>query len=126
MQTLKPQDHYIRLEFVCRFLAKIEADDARPWKILWSDETHFCLDGAENSQNCRIWDTSSPNIQHQHPVYSHYVTVWCGFTADFILEPFLFETLTPHGPKRCSVTSVWYSELFQHQIIPALQERQCL
>lgn len=30
------------------------------------------------------------------------------------------------GPKRYSVTSVWYSELLLQQVIPAFKERQCL
>ncbi|PRD25630.1 UNVERIFIED_CONTAM: hypothetical protein NCL1_40335 [Trichonephila clavipes] len=52
-----------------------------------------------------IWGTSLPNILRQQPMHSDYVTTWCGFTAEFILGPFLFETLTPQCPKRCSVTS---------------------
>ncbi|GFS95297.1 uncharacterized protein TNCV_2631111 [Trichonephila clavipes] len=50
-----------------------------------------------NTQNFHIWCTSPPNILHQQPLYSHYVTA-C---------------------PRCS-------ELLQQQAIPALQERQCL
>ncbi|GFW91784.1 uncharacterized protein TNCV_3400441 [Trichonephila clavipes] len=34
MQTLKPQDHKTPLEFVCRFLARMEVDDAWPWQII--------------------------------------------------------------------------------------------
>ncbi|GFV56749.1 uncharacterized protein TNCV_2539511 [Trichonephila clavipes] len=34
MQTLKPQDKKARLEFACRFFARMEVDDAWPWKIL--------------------------------------------------------------------------------------------
>ncbi|GFT84950.1 transposable element tc3 transposase [Trichonephila clavipes] len=83
MQTLKPQDQKTRLEFACRFLARMQVHDAWPLKILLSDKAHFYLDGAVNTQNCRI-------------------------------------------PKRCSVTSPRYSGLLQQQVIPALQERQCL
>ncbi|GFV81571.1 uncharacterized protein TNCV_52951 [Trichonephila clavipes] len=34
MQTLKPQDQKTCLEFACRFLVRMEVDDAWPWKIL--------------------------------------------------------------------------------------------
>ncbi|GFV96932.1 zinc finger MYM-type protein 1 [Trichonephila clavipes] len=62
----------------------MEVDDAWPWKILWSDEAHFYLDGAVNTQNYRIWGTSPPNILNQQPLHSDYVTAWCGYTAEFL------------------------------------------
>ncbi|GFV44142.1 transposable element tc3 transposase [Trichonephila clavipes] len=73
----------------------MEVDDTWPWKMQWSDEAHFYLDGAVNTQNCRIWGSSPPNILHQQPLHSDDVTAWCGFTAEFILGSFFFETLTP-------------------------------
>ncbi|GFV96991.1 uncharacterized protein TNCV_4352031 [Trichonephila clavipes] len=79
-----------------------------------------------NTQNFRIWGTSPPNILHQQPLHSDYVTAWSGLNAELILGPFFFETLTSQGPKRCSVTSPRYSELLQQQVIPTSQERQCL
>ncbi|GFU59386.1 transposable element tc3 transposase [Trichonephila clavipes] len=81
---------------------------------------------AVNTQSYRIWGTSTPNTLHQRPLHSDYVTAWCRFTAEFILGHFFFEILTPQGPERCSVTSPRYRELLQQQVIPALQERQCL
>ncbi|GFS62266.1 uncharacterized protein TNCV_5031421 [Trichonephila clavipes] len=41
-----------------------------------------------NSEKCRIWGTSLPNVLHQHTMHPDYVTAWCGFTAEFILGPF--------------------------------------
>ncbi|GFX43514.1 uncharacterized protein TNCV_4875341 [Trichonephila clavipes] len=79
-------------------------------------------DGAVNTQNFRKWRTSPPNIRHQQPLHSDYVTAWCGFTAEFILGPFFFETLTLQDSKRCSVTSSRYNKLFQQHAITALQE----
>ncbi|GFW53217.1 hypothetical protein TNCV_3294641 [Trichonephila clavipes] len=32
IQTLKPQDQKARLEFVCRFFARMEVDDVWPWE----------------------------------------------------------------------------------------------
>ncbi|GFW98885.1 uncharacterized protein TNCV_4655121 [Trichonephila clavipes] len=67
MQTLKPQDQKTRFEFACRFLVRMKVDDARPWKTQLSNEAHIYLDGAVNTQNCRILDTSFPYILHQQP-----------------------------------------------------------
>ncbi|GFU62660.1 transposable element tc3 transposase [Trichonephila clavipes] len=99
MQTLKPQDQKTRLEFSCRFLERMKVDDAWAWKIIRSDKTHFCLDGAMNTQNCCILGISLPNILHQQPLHSGYMTDWCEFSAEFIFEHFFFETLTPQGLK---------------------------
>ena len=57
---------------------------------MWSDEAQFILDGAVNSQNCRIWYNACLNIVRECFLHSDYVTVWHGFTADFILGPFFF------------------------------------
>ncbi|GFY06046.1 uncharacterized protein TNCV_3863501 [Trichonephila clavipes] len=97
MQTLKPQDHKTHLELACSFFS------------------------CEKSKNYHIWSTSPLNVLHQQPLHSDYLTTCCVFTAEFILGPFFFETLTPQGSKRCFVMSVRYSEFLQQQVIPALQ-----
>ncbi|GFU90423.1 uncharacterized protein TNCV_3948531 [Trichonephila clavipes] len=69
--------------------------------------------------------TSSPNILHQQPLHSVYLTAWCGFTGEFFLRHFFVEILT-QVPKTCSLSTPRYSEFFQQQVISAVQERQCL
>ena len=53
MQKLNPGDLEKRLKFGTNFLGRIFVDNEWPWNILWSNETHFTLDGAVNRQNCR-------------------------------------------------------------------------
>ena len=65
---------------------------------MWSDEGHFTLDGAVNSQNCRVWGSERPYVVHERSLYSDYITVWCGFTVDFILGSFFFEQYTSKSP----------------------------
>ncbi|GBL79743.1 hypothetical protein AVEN_18264-1 [Araneus ventricosus] len=55
-----------------------------PWNILWSDKVHFTLDGAVNTQNCRVWGTASPNVVHEHSLHPDYITEFCDFTALFM------------------------------------------
>ena len=95
MQQLKPHDPQQRLDFALQFLARIEVDDMWPENILWTDEAHFTLEGAVNTQNCRIWSSTKPLVVHQQPLHSAYVGVWCGFTSTFILGPFIFKGITP-------------------------------
>ncbi|GFX96588.1 uncharacterized protein TNCV_1442621 [Trichonephila clavipes] len=82
-------------------------------KNLWSDEAHFYLDGAVNSQNCRIWDTS-PLIMGLFGV-----NILLSLSSDIS-----YLKLTPQDHKIFYVSGTRYSEL-QLQVIPALQEQQC-
>lgn len=122
LQELKPRDDTLRIDFANFVLSKISEDDTWIQRILWTDEAHFTLSGSVNAHNCRIWGTSNPYAKRD----SDYVTVWCGMTCDFLVGPFFFETPTPSGPKRCSVTGTSYSAMLREQLIPALQERNCL
>ena len=65
---------------------------------MWSDEAHFTLDGAVNSQNCRILGSARPYNVLKRSLHSDYIIAWVGFTADFILGPFFFEENTSQGP----------------------------
>ncbi|GBL73091.1 hypothetical protein AVEN_128244-1 [Araneus ventricosus] len=76
---------------------RIAVDNSWPWNILWLEEAHFTSEGEVNTQICRIWGTASPNVEN-----------------------------TPHSHQRCSITVARYCDLLRQQIIPALQERECL
>ncbi|GBM20337.1 hypothetical protein AVEN_221070-1 [Araneus ventricosus] len=73
-----------------------------------------------------MWGATSPNVVHEQSLHPDYISVMYGFTADYLLGPFFFEENTPHGPQWFSITGARYCDLLQQQIIPALQERQCL
>ena len=51
-------------------------------KIIMSDEAHLHLGGYVNKQNCRIWGSEHPKMIIEQPLYSHRVTVWCGFDQE--------------------------------------------
>ena len=52
---------------------------------------YFTLDGAVNSQNCRIWGSARPFVMYERSLHSDYFCICCGFTADFNFGPFFFE-----------------------------------
>ncbi|GFY25148.1 transposable element tc3 transposase [Trichonephila clavipes] len=108
------------------FLARLQVDPEWPWNILWTDEAHFHLDRSVNTHNCRIWETDNPHSTLRVPLHSPKVTVWCGFSASFILGPYFFEELGAGGPVTCSVTGQRYASLLRNKIIPDLQAHQCL
>ena len=90
MQQLKPHDPQQRLDFALDFLAGMEVDDMWPENILWTDEAHFTLEGAVNTQNSRMRGSTKPLVVLQRPLNFVYVTLWCGFTSTFIVGPYLF------------------------------------
>ncbi|KFM66509.1 hypothetical protein X975_13440, partial [Stegodyphus mimosarum] len=95
--------------------------------VMWTDEAHFSLHGDVNTQNRRIWETSNPREYQSQPLHSPHVTVWCGFTASFILGPFFFEELCPvYGVKTCTITAARYLTLLRDHVVPVLQERHAL
>ncbi|GFX63234.1 transposable element tc3 transposase [Trichonephila clavipes] len=126
VQELLPSDFETRYLFSLQFLARLQVDPEWPWNILWTDEAHFHLDGSVNTHNCRIWETDNPHCTLRVPLHSPKVTVWCGFSASFILGPYFFEELGAGGPVTCSITGQRYASLLRNKIIPDLQARQCL
>ncbi|KFM77080.1 hypothetical protein X975_13612, partial [Stegodyphus mimosarum] len=91
LHELKPSDYDKRVTFPLSFLARVEIDYAFPWHILWGDECHFYLNGSVNTQNSRIWASEQPHTVHEIPLKCPKVTVWCGFTAEFVIGSFFFD-----------------------------------
>ncbi|GFX66107.1 transposable element tc3 transposase [Trichonephila clavipes] len=126
VQELLPHDFETRHLFSLQFLAHLEVHPEWPWNILWTDEADFHLDSSVNTHNCRIWETDSPHSTLRVPLHSPKVTVWCEFSASFILVPYFFEELGAGGPVSCSITGQRYASLLRNKIIPDLQASQCL
>ncbi len=82
---------------------------------------HF--DGSVNTHNCRIWEQENPRGILQSPLHSPKVTVWCGFSAAFILDPHFFEELIARGPVTYSINGYRYTALCQNKIVPDLEAR---
>ncbi|KFM59960.1 hypothetical protein X975_14870, partial [Stegodyphus mimosarum] len=101
----------------------MEVDNEWLWKILWTDETYFHLTGYVNTQNCRIWATKNLLATHPVPLHPEEVTVWYGFTASFILQPYFFEQTDASDPVTATVTGQRYASLLRNHVIPALQQR---
>ena len=97
--------------FVLYFLAHIEVDNEWLWKILWTDETHFHLTGCVNIQNCWIRATENPLETQSEPLHPAKVTVWCGFTASFIIRPYIFQETGALSPVTVNVhwSALWVS-----------------
>ncbi|GBN95900.1 hypothetical protein AVEN_221010-1 [Araneus ventricosus] len=78
VQELVPSDMPKREVLDLQFLARMKVDNAGPWKILWTDEAHFHLQGSVNTQNCGIWAKKNPFQMQPLPLHSQKIIVWCG------------------------------------------------
>jgi len=64
-----------------------------------------------------IWSPDNPYKCVTQPNFPARVTVWCGFTASFIIGPYFFEE---------SVTSERYLQMLQNFVVPCLQQKNIL
>jgi hypothetical protein len=126
VHALSAGDMERRYNFAMEFLARVEIDETWFGNILWSDEAHFTLHGTVHTKNCVIWAEENPRAIVQEPLHDEKVTVWCGFTQDFLLGPFFFEEPTQHGFKTVTVTGERYRRLLEQQVITSLQQRNIL
>ena len=91
VHKLTSRDHESRKLFCEKMLAMLESDETVIEKILMTDEAHFHLSGAVNTRNTRIWASRNPHAATEIPLHSPKLTVWMGFSRNFLLEPYFFE-----------------------------------
>lgn len=124
VQELLPRDPDQRFQFAANFLARVEANQRWLDRILWSDEAHFYLSGQVNRWNCRIWTPENPHAIVEKPLHDKKLTVWIGFTAEFLIGPYFFiddetgQTTTVNGDR--------YLEMLDNFVIYQLRERNVL
>ena len=91
---LKEDDYSRRLAFAEDFLVRFEMNNDWLDTILWSDEAHFTLKGQVNMRNCVIWASENPHAFSETPLHDQKITVWCGFTSNFIIGPYFYQHRT--------------------------------
>ena len=80
-------------------------------KIIFSDESTFCLNGVVNRQNCRYWSATNQHwMTEAHTQYPQSVNVWAGSRKSSNWPNFFDENLT--GER--------YLDFPQNDLIPAL------
>ena len=89
VQALQDGDPERRMDFAGWLL---DQDPSLLRSILWTDEAHFYLTGHVSTRHCVIWSSENPHQTVSAPLHSPKVTVWCGFTQDFIISPVFVES----------------------------------
>lgn len=117
---LKETDKPVRYDFALRVLAQIQQTPQWLDNVLWTDEAHFLLSGGVNTHNCRIWSENHPHTVIQQGLHDLKVTVWIGFTSQFILEPYFFEENQDGQLTTVTVTGERYFTMLRNYVIPRL------
>jgi transposase len=127
VQEITKDDTHLRYVFALRAIVIMETEENWLYNILWTDEAHFSISGHVNTKNCVVWADQNPHRLHSRPLFSPRITVWCGFTSNFILGPYFFEEQRANGTVHTvTVTGARYLDLLQTFIIPQLQQLQVL
>jgi len=65
----------------------------------------------------------NPHQLMPQPLHDQKVTVWCGFTADFLLEPPFFEEDQNDRLQTTTVSGPRYHQMLDSVVLPALRQR---
>lgn len=88
---LSEDDNDRRMEHCELWTQKFNEDVELKNRILWSDESQFCMNGHVNKHNCCYWDDRNPKVQIAVPNDRRGVNVWCGISSAGILGPYFFD-----------------------------------
>ena len=102
MEKLNDNDFDRRSQFCEIWLNKFENDPDLLDRILWSDETRFCMNSTVNRHNCTYWARENPHLNFEIPNNQQRITVWCGISSNGLIGPCFFMILSVvHYTKRC-------------------------
>lgn len=113
-QELLEDDPDRRIEFSEVIMNKINDYPDFKNKILFSDESTFCLNGQVNRHNCRLWSRTNPHwMEELHTQHPQKINVWAGILNNTIIGPFFIDG---------NLTSQKYLQLLRRNVVPKLQE----
>ena len=85
VQMFQLGDPQIRINFANEFLIRYDADNDWSLRILWTDESHFNLNGNVNTKKFVHWADTNPHVVAQSPLFDAKVTVRCGISETILL-----------------------------------------
>lgn len=114
IHELNEDDPDRRLEFCETIMNICNNDRIFSSRIIFSDESTFCMNGVINRQNYRYWSSTNPGwTTTAHTQYPASVNCWAGIKGDRIIGPYFFEG---------TLTGQRYLEFLRNELIPDLCE----
>lgn len=111
---LTEEDFDVRLEFCETMVQRFHQDSSLMDKIVWSDESQFCLNGQVNRHNCTYWAKQNPHVRFEVATDPRGVMVWCGITSSRLIGPYFFD-----GP----VNGAAYLQMLEEYVWPQMTRR---
>ena len=84
-----------------------------------TDEANFYL--SANTLNTRIWASENPHAVTDIPLHSPKLTVWMGFSLNFLLKHYFFED---ESGATVSGNSDRYCDMIVNHIVPELKAKR--
>ncbi|KAL4131917.1 hypothetical protein QTP88_009149 [Uroleucon formosanum] len=97
LQALHDDDMQKRNEFCTFVLEKSEEVEQFFYRIIFSDEATFHLNGKVNRHNVRIWRLEDPRVVVEHERNSPKLNVFCAVSRKKVYGPFFFDGNTITG-----------------------------
>ena len=117
VQQLLSSDLDSQQTFVLQFLKRVQLQDEWPWNILCTNKFHFPMEGAFNTDNCRIWAATNPHQFLQTLLRSSHVTFLMRIYCIFNYWSVFFEELSAAGPVTCKAIGQQCASLFKKSVI---------
>ncbi|CAF3328987.1 unnamed protein product [Rotaria sp. Silwood2] len=91
IHELNEDDFDRRLEYCDTFLSLLEDDSDLIYRVIWSDEAVFKLNGHINRHNSVYWATQNPNVTIDQTMQAEGLIVWAGIWSQGVIGPYFFE-----------------------------------
>lgn len=112
VQELNEDDFDRRLEFCEIMMDEIDADLNFLYRIVFSDEATFQINGNINRHNFRYWSDVNPNWMRDNHTQPQKLNVWMGMVNNVLFGPFFILG---------NLTAATYEIMLRDQIIPAIR-----
>lgn len=94
-------------------LDAIEEEPTLLYRILWTDEAIFQINGRVNRHNCVYWSDINSHVIIEQELNVPRVVVWGGIWSNGVVGPYFFEG---------NLTSESYLQMVKNNIIPELED----
>jgi hypothetical protein len=112
VQELREADYGHRVYFCNWLIDALNNDPMLLFKLLYSDEAKFYLNGCVSSSHAFYWCTENPHERQQRSMDQRVVMVFMAISASHVFGPYFFED---------SVNQVSYRNMLQQHLLPDLQ-----
>ncbi|CAF1991725.1 unnamed protein product [Rotaria magnacalcarata] len=109
IHELNEDDPDRRIEYCETFLSLLKDDSDLMYRVIWSDEAVFKLNGHINRHNSVYWATQNPNVTIDQAMQVEGLIVWAGIRYQDVIGPYFFET---------TVTSQSYIKMLDDYFYP--------